>query len=336
MGYSGYRGSVLNARLSDAKSKGTDVFTHTASVHSGKTAAASHAKLDPKKLNAVGKNVRESFDSDAHPDSVAVGVIFDVTGSMGSVPRLAIENLNKLMGFLVKKGYLKDPHILFGFAGDATCDRVPIQMGQFESGNEMDEALSLAYIESGGGGSHQESYELCMYYLARHTDIDCYNKRGKKGYIFFFGDETPYEQVKKSQVAQFIGDTLEADIPTEQILTELRERYEVFWVMPSGTSHANDKDIIKTMRDMFGQNYLTLDHIEDVCELIASTIGVAEGYDLHDIASGLRDIGADSGAVDRTSTALASYVASTGLVGKGAVASGALPATTDGDAVSRL
>lgn len=33
-------------------------------------------------------SVRESRDADAHPNSPAVSVLFDVTGSMGRVPRV--------------------------------------------------------------------------------------------------------------------------------------------------------------------------------------------------------------------------------------------------------
>jgi hypothetical protein len=36
-----------------------------------------------KDMNPLGVKVRESRDSDAHPDSRAVAVLFDVTGSMG-------------------------------------------------------------------------------------------------------------------------------------------------------------------------------------------------------------------------------------------------------------
>lgn len=304
-------------------------FTHTADITSGKVAAGVHEKLDPSKKNAAGKNIRESFDSKEHPDSKAVAVLFDVTGSMHTVPRIFVEKLSKLMALLVKKGYLAHPHILFGAIGDATCDRSPLQIGQFEGGNEMDEALSLIHLEGGGGGTKQESYEMAMFFMSRHTDLDCFNKRGQKGYLFIMGDENPYPAVRKSQVKEFIGIELEADIPTDKILEELRDKFEVFWVAPAGTSHADDKSVIGPMQKMFAQHYLKLPEPGDVCELIATTIGVSEGYDLYDVSSALKDIGADADAVGRASTALTKF-ASSKAVSKGATASAPLvPAGSD-------
>src|SRR5688572_15597103 len=74
-------------------------------------------------LNPFGVKVRESRDSDLHPESRAVAVLFDVTGSMQEVPKVLQAKLPKLMGLLLRKGYLAHPHIMVGGIGDATCDR---------------------------------------------------------------------------------------------------------------------------------------------------------------------------------------------------------------------
>ena len=84
----------------------------SAFAYSDSGARTVHSALDPK---GVGK--RESRDSDEHPDSVAIAVMFDVTGSMGSVPRVLQQKLPQLLGLLLRKGYVKDPQILFGAIG---------------------------------------------------------------------------------------------------------------------------------------------------------------------------------------------------------------------------
>src|SRR5262245_28154326 len=94
---------------------------------------AAHPTLDPK-----GVKLRESRDSDEHPESVAITVLFDVTGSMHTIPQTLQQKLPGLFGLLIRKGYVEHPQILFGAIGDATCDRVPLQMGQWESDNRMD------------------------------------------------------------------------------------------------------------------------------------------------------------------------------------------------------
>lgn len=97
---------------------------------------------------------RESRDSAEHPNSLAIGVMFDVTGSMGSVPRTLQTKLGRLMRLLVEKGYVAHPQVLFGAIGDADSDRVPLQVGQFESGapGDQDDDLGKIYLEGGGGG----------------------------------------------------------------------------------------------------------------------------------------------------------------------------------------
>ena len=118
------------------RAAGRDAFEHDEDVRRGRAARRVHQKMNP-----LGVTVRESRDSDAHPESHAVAVLFDVTGSMQTVPRILQANLPKLMGLLIRKGYLEHPQILIGAVGDATGDAAPLQVGQFESGIEIEEDL---------------------------------------------------------------------------------------------------------------------------------------------------------------------------------------------------
>src|SRR5271169_6334024 len=183
---------------------GADAFEYDEAIREGSVEAAVHPKMNPK-----GVKVRESRDCDAHPESRAVGVLFDVTGSMQGVPRILQKHLPSLMGLLLRKGYLDHPQILIGAIGDATCDEAPLQVGQFESGIEIEEDLGKLFLEGGGGGHITESYELALYFMARHTAIDCHEKRGKRGHLFIIGDETPYPSVKRREVKRYIGDHLQ-------------------------------------------------------------------------------------------------------------------------------
>lgn len=334
MGGSSYSYDTRAETLRSAAATGTPLFRHDAAIRTGRSAAVVNEALDPSKPNGAGLLIRESRDSAEHPNSVAIAVLFDVTGSMRRVPQTFVSKMGSLMGLLIKKGYIADPHILFGAIGDAFSDKVPLQVGQFEAGNEMDDALQAIYLEGNGGSQTRESYELGMYYLARHTAIDCFDKRGKKGYAFILGDENPYGVVKASQVKKLIGDDgIQGDIPTADILAELRERYNVVFITPGGTSYFNRADIIARNRDLFGQDLIMLENPDDVCELIATTIAVNEGYDLDGVAADLNDIGADAAAVKRATKALVPYVQS-GLAVRGSV-SGAL-AVAGSDSVARL
>ena len=259
-----------------------------------------HPTLDPK-----GIRFRESRDSDEHSESVAIAVKLDVTGSMGSVIHTLHGKMPELNGLLVRKDYVKHPQIMFAAVGDATCDRIPLQVGQFESDNRMDENLENLIIEGGGGGQMTESYELGMYFIARHTDIDCWNMRRHKGYLFMIGDEMAYDRVKGREVHQIIGDSLTEDIPTAKIVLEVKKRYEPFYILPTGASHGGDREVLGFWRRLLGQNVLELDDPEAVCETIAWQIGLNEGTtDLDAGEKDLADFGASKGAIAAAKRAL--------------------------------
>jgi hypothetical protein len=269
----------------------TDVYTAAASYraahgksafdYSDSGARKVHPALDPR-------GVRESRDSDEHPFSTPIAVLFDVTGSMRGVPRVLQTKLPQLLGLLTRKGYATDPHILFGAVGDATCDAVPLQIGQFESDNRMDEDLARIVLEGGGGGQKSESYELAMYFMARHTSLDSMRERGRRGYLFLIGDEMPYPRVSRTSVARFIGDTLTEEVRTERIVAELQRSFEVYYLMPAAAGWGGDKEILARWRNLLGQNVLELEDLDAVCETIALTVGLGEGA--IDLDAGLADL----------------------------------------------
>jgi hypothetical protein len=294
MGSGRWSTDVYDAAARMRAATGTSAF-----AYSDSGARTVHANLDPH-----GVATRESRDSDEHPQTVSIAVLFDVTGSMRNVPRVLQQKLPGLLGLLLRKGYANDPQILFGAIGDATCDKVPLQIGQFESDNRMDDDLGRFVLEGGGGGQNTESYELAMYFMARHTTLDCFDKRGRKGYLFIIGDELAYPFVKRAEVEAVIGDRIGEDIATPAIVAELRRRYDVYYILPSGASNAGSSVILDFWRDLFGQNVIELDDLDAVCETIALTVGIGEGStDLDTGLGDLADIG--SAAAKSVSTALA-------------------------------
>jgi hypothetical protein len=298
MGHSLWSDDHYRAKVSFKAASRIPMFAYDADVKAGKVDGKVHDLMDPKR-----KALIESRDSDAHPDSNAIAVVCDVTGSMRRVPQIVQAELPKLMGLLLRKGYIADPQILVGAIGDATCDRYPLQVGEFESGTEIEDCLTRLILEGGGGG-FQESYELAMYFMARHTAIDCFEKRGRRGYLFFLGDELPYNVIDASQVQRLIGDTIQGNIPTAEIVEELQRRYDCYFILPGQASNRGDS-ILRPWRDLFGQNVIELPDAANVCECIAGAIGVAEGAVLPSELEGhLVDAGTGAAAAAGVSRAL--------------------------------
>ena len=260
MGHGNYSHAAHEALLAGRSAKAdNEVFTQR----------GCHALMNPK-----GLTVRESRDSDAHPQSVAVIFALDVTGSMGDIPRqLARTELPTFMKILGECNVV-DPQLLFMAVGDATSDRASLQVGQFESSAElMDQWLTWSFLEGGGGGTGSESYELAIYTAAQHTDIDCWNKRRKKGYLFLTGDELPYPAVSRHQVDALLGDRLDADVPIEEVISACAESYHIFFLIPDLARRARCE---KRWRELLGDRVICMESHHDTCIVAASLVALTE------------------------------------------------------------
>ena len=330
MGSSTYSADVHVARAATRAATGTPTFIHTAAVASGAVAAHVHPSLDIR-----GKD-RESRDSAAHPRSKSIVVMFDHTGSMGQVPVIMQQKLPGLMAMLVGKNYCEHPQVLFGAIGDCFDTSVaPLQVGQFESGNEMDDAFASMLIERQGGGTNQESYEMALYYFARHAKMDCLEKRGEKGYMFIIGDEAAYPVAKRDKIESIIGDTVQADVKIKDIVAAARAKFEIFFLIPSGTSNYDDDSIRDFWVNLLGsERVIKLADPTAVCETIATTVGLMEGaIDAGDISRDLADVGASATVVAAVTSGLGDLARSTALA---RVGSGDLPIKSTPSATVRL
>ncbi|MFI7204229.1 hypothetical protein [Micromonospora aurantiaca (nom. illeg.)] len=283
-----------------------------------------HPALDPRDA------LRESRDSAEHPQSTPIAVLFDVTGSMGHVPRVLQSKLPQLLGLLLRQGYAKDPQVMFGAIGDATCDRVPLQVGQFESDNRMDDDLGRIVLEGGGGGQMMESYELALYFMARHTATDSWDKRGRRGYLFIIGDELAYPAVKTAEVSRLIGDGLGEDMPVRQMVDEVTARWDTYYLLPAGSHYAGNRKVLDFWRGLLGQNAVELDDLDAVCETIALTVGLGE--QAIDLDAGLRDLDRAGSTATRTVSKALAQVGS----GRRAVATLPFNPADGGSGVTRL
>lgn len=329
MGGSSWSHDVYTDRATTRSSTGASAFAYDAAVAKGTAPRKVHENLDPK-----GVKIRESRDSDAHPLSRAIIVGLDVTGSMRSVVTTIHERLPQFMGLLTRKGYLADAHVLWSAVGDARCDEASLQVGQFEAGNEMEDDLGRFFIEGGGGGQSppSESYQNLLYFAARHTAIDCHEKRGLPGYLFLIGDEQAYD-VMRREVEHVMGDGLEADIPIAQMVEEVRKRWNVFMVIPTRASNGSDKSMAAYWQNLLGvEHVVLLDDASAVAETLATIVGMAEGVvDLAGASGHLKDVGASAAVVRSVTSALDGYGKSTAAMVRatgGAMAPAAAASTT--------
>jgi hypothetical protein len=226
-------------------------------------------------MNPHGLKMRESRDSADHPDSLGIVFALDVTGSMGDIPKMLAQR--DLPHFMKTLGTcnIADPQIMFMAIGDATSDHAPLQVGQFESTAElMDQWLTWSYLEGGGGGTGSESYELAFYALAQHTDLDCWTKRRKRGYLMMTGDELPYPAVSRHQVESLVGEHLDEDIPIEEAIAAAAETYHLFFLIPDLQRRQRCEP---RWRQLLGDHVICMESPDDTCAVAAALVGLTEG-----------------------------------------------------------
>lgn len=242
--------------------------------------------LNPAKF--TGK--RESRDSALNPQSNAIIIGCDVTGSMGIIADTLIrKGIGTTFEEILKRAADKttnmvtDPHLMVLGIGDAAYDSGPIQATQFEADIKIAEQLQQIWLEHGGGGNATESYDMAWYLGAAKTSIDCWEKRGKKGYLFTIGDEEAPRILTKNAIIRFFGDGVQDDLPSKQALEVAQRMYNVFHIIIEEGSHARHSlpKVQSTWRDLLGQHVISLSDHTKLAEVIVSTIQVNEGHSVN-------------------------------------------------------
>lgn len=266
MGYGKWSSHAYANMQSRYRGKGRDeIFT-----------ANKFQRMDPA-LDPFRLRFRESRDSEEHPESLAIGLFLDVTGSMGKIPEDLVRNqLGSLMDTMLQLG-VKSPQLMFSAVGDHRCDRAPLQVGQFESSTtSINDGLSRLFLE-GGGGDAPESYLMAWQIAARHSSIDCWEKRRQKGFLFTVGDDITHNSFEASHQMRLLGYEQATDLSARQLLAEAQEQYEVFHIHVNQTGSRNSERVLNHWRELLGQRLLVLDDYQQLGALIATIVAVMSG-----------------------------------------------------------
>jgi len=239
--------------------------------------------LDPKLIN-----MRESRDSAHNPLSTPIIVAVDVTGSMGMLAETLVKRgLKPLFEEVLDRRPVTDPHVMAMAVGDAWCDRAPLQVTQFEADISVARQIQDLWIEGGGGGNSYESYNLPWYFAANKTATDAWEKRRKKGYLFTVGDEPCPPVLEAEHIRSILGEGIQYDMPTEDVLAMAEHYYEVFHIVVEEGSYARSRldQVMDSWLPVLGQRVLRLSDHKRLSEVIVSAIEVTEGRDANAVAA---------------------------------------------------
>lgn len=237
-------------------------------------------------LNPHGVKYRESCDSMDNPASTAIIMGLDVTGSMGYLSEeIAKGALNRTMLEIYEKNPVTNPHIMFQAIGDSKSDQAPLQTTQFEADIRIVEQLLDVYFEGRGGGNGGESYLLSWYFAAKHTKIDCYEKRKEKGFLFTIGDERCHDTLTAEEIRRVFGD-VSSGYNAKQLYKEASEKYEIFHIVMKAGSYKFQKSG-EAWKELIGNRAIELDpeDLDVLPEILVSLMQLAKGMDMDGIVA---------------------------------------------------
>lgn len=273
MGHGSYQSSDW-ARLKN--SRGLNSTSASGDIFHNKTLAD---KFNPKLIE-----YRESCDSDDSPESTPIILGFDVTGSMGYLAaEIAKNSLNKTVTEIYDKKPVTNPHILCApFTG--YISEAPLQVTQFEADIRIVEQLLDLWVGFSGNTYSYDS--LVWYFAAKHTKIDCFDKRNKKGFIFCIGDEICGEDndiLAKNVIKETYGDNLHEDIPLSKLYEMASEKYEIFHIV----TRMRDNHAFDTWNNFILGRVAEIDaeNIQYLAEVIISIMQISNGMDKTSVIS---------------------------------------------------
>ena len=223
-------------------------------------------------MDIKGKR-RECKFSEEHPNAFPIIIALDVTGSMGHVPdNLIRTGLPDIMKKILESG-VEDPQVCFVAIGDQYTDNAPIQVGQFESSDELlDKWLKTVWLEGHGGGNGGESYQLAWQFADCHTDCDWINIKGKKGVLISIGDDAVHKSISSEEIERLFGKKLQS-ATTSSLLNNVQLCWDVYHITLNDYL-GSDKNIQKQWNDLLGDHHTVTENGEgnDIPKIISGMI----------------------------------------------------------------
>ena len=242
-------------------------------------------ELDPSKIK-----FRESVDSDKNPQSTPIILAADETGSMGLLAEEIIRNsLGVIMEAIYTHKPVTDPHICCMGIGDGYTDQAPLQVTQFEADTTaLIEQTKKIWLESNGGGNGGESYALVWWFATYKMKTDCWQKRGKKGYIFTIGDECCHNDISIDQIRNVLGVPCESKIPSSELLKIAQEHWHIYHLI---VQPHRQQPVLQQWRELLGERAIVVGdgRHDKMAEIIVNLIAINEGRDTGAINAGYDD-----------------------------------------------
>jgi len=254
-------------------------------------------KLDPRNVKVgkgdrKGQQLRESIISEANPDPTPIILGLDVTGSMGALAeKIAKDELPKLMTKIHETSVVSDPHVMFMGIDDVFAQgHGALQVSYFEPDLRIVEQLRKLWLVGNGGGNGSESYDLAWYFGANYTYLENFEKTGKPGFLFTFGDEpAPFATVPKDALQEIFGPGEYENTSPAASLKAAQKKYQVFHVI---AEHGRPSASVgASWTKMLGPNAIFLRDPAYLTDVVMATMAIANGANIEEVISNSAKVG---------------------------------------------
>lgn len=244
-------------------------------------------EFNPAKI----KLPREACDSAQSPHSRGIIYAEDFTGSMG---RFLLNLIQKQFPKLIQMTYETvsfNPHIMFMGVGDVEQgDDAPLQVTQFETDLRMLEQLEKLWLEKGGGCNPYESYILPWYFAGKYCKMDCFDKRGEKGFLFTFGDEEPTPALTADELRTVFGNRDDLDkrkVTATDCLEMASEKFNCYHIILRGSNY--DRYVVSKWKNLMDGHACDLSDYECLPELVCTILKMYEGLSKTEAINSIED-----------------------------------------------
>ncbi len=264
-----------NKRITDA----SEVFKSTKMID----------EFNPAKM----KLPREACDSAQSPHSKGIILQNDGTGSMG---KYSLSLIQKQFPKIIEKMYAAvswDPHIMCMCVGDVAAeDEAPLQATQFETDLRILEQLEKIWLEGYGGGNGSESYILGWYFAAKYCKMDCFEKRGERGFFFSFGDEGPTPKLTPYELERVFGQReglSKRKLTATDCLEMASEKFNCYHIILHGRGYYRYNGIVSDWKQLMGGHACDLSDYDCLPDLVCTILKMYEGLSKSEAINSIED-----------------------------------------------
>lgn len=202
----------------------------------------------------------------------ATALIYDVTGSVDTLPMIFVDKLPMVAGQITDNGYLDDPEISLAAVGDLG-DEAPAQIADFAKIRDLDDWVKRLWREKGGRSNHVEAYAYLAYYYAFCCDIP----NAVTPFCVFIADEGMHATLYKSDLERLFGGKRES-ISTVEVFKALDRKFHGNVFLIHRYYDPGDDRALSVWRECLGdERVLRLGSDKSVADVLLGLFAIVTG-----------------------------------------------------------